>query len=136
MRRRSSVASSMLLRSGREPGPVVMVEIAVLGAGRDNQKVVRHGAGLRRERSWRSRSTPSTSARITVVLRLPAQNAANRRGDVGRRKARGRHLVEQGLEEMIVVTVDHGHVDRRIRERLCRREAGKACPDDDDALAA
>ena len=66
---------------------------------------------------------------------LPAQYAADRRGDVGRRQARGRHLIEQRLEQMVVVPIDHHDVDRRLGERLRGREPAKSCADDDDPLA-
>ena len=59
-------------------------------------------------------STPVTSSISTVALRLVAQDVPDRPGHVGRRQRRGRHLIEQRLEAVMVLPVDH---DRRRRAR-------------------
>ena len=57
-------------------------------------------------------------------------------GDVVlRQRARG-HLIEQGAEELVGMSVDQHDLDpRRALECLRRVEAGEACPDDDDLHA-
>jgi hypothetical protein len=62
-----------------------------------------------------------------------AQHAADRRGDVARGERRGRDLVQQRLEEVVVVPVDQGDVDRRAIERARRAQAPEPAADDDDA---
>jgi hypothetical protein len=63
---------------------------------------------------------------------LPGDDLADRRGDLCRREHRGRDLVQQGLEEVVVAPVDHRHLDRRSRERTNNGEATEAAADDDD----
>jgi hypothetical protein len=46
------------------------------------------------------------------------------------------HLVQQGLEGMMVVPVYQQHVDRRITKGSYGPQAGKATPDHDDARTA
>jgi hypothetical protein len=60
------------------------------------------------------------------------EHIADRRGNVRRRQSGGRHLIEQGLEQMVIMLVDNGDVDRRFGERLGRRQSAKSRPDDDD----
>ena len=67
------------------------------------------------------------------VLRA-RQNAADRRGDIGRRKAGGRHLVEQRLEQVIIVPVDHRDVEGAAGERFRGGQPAKPGTDDDDTL--
>jgi len=43
-------------------------------------------------------------------------------------------LIEQRLEKVVVMAVDHDHVDRRIGEPLGRRQTPKARADNDDVL--
>jgi hypothetical protein len=69
---------------------------------------------------------PRTSVNIGEndrCVRLPAQHAADRRGDIGGRQASRRDLVKQRLEQMVVMTIDHDHIHLRLRGR----EASKAC---------
>ncbi len=74
---------------------------------------------------------PVTSASITLALRWPLQNVANRRGDVGRRKARGRDLVEQRLKQMMIVAVDQRDLERLTGEARGDRQSAEAAADND-----
>ena len=58
-----------------------------------------------------------------------AQNPADRRGNVGRGKRRGRDLIKQRLKEMIIGPVDHGHLHRLVGQALGRLQATKTRPD-------
>ena len=79
--------------------------------------------------SRRLRSTPETSASMTVVLACRARICADRGCDVGRRKSRGRDLVEQRLEQVVVLTVDDDDVDRRpLRSALAAVRPAKPAP--------
>jgi hypothetical protein len=61
------------------------------------------------------------------------QDRTNRRGDVARREAAGRDLVEEGLEEVKVAIVDHGDARSRGREHFGGVEPAESTPDDDHA---
>src|SRR5581483_1227151 len=65
-----------------------------------------------------------------------AEDVTERRRDVSLREDAGRDLVEQRLEEVVRLPVDHGHVDRRAAQRLCRGETAEAAADDHDAMAS
>jgi hypothetical protein len=52
--------------------------------------------------------------------------------DVGGRKSRGGDLVKQGLEQMVVLTVDDDDVGWRRCEALGGGEACEASADNDD----
>ena len=68
--------------------------------------------------------------RIFLVL----QDLADRRGNRRRRKPRGRDLVQEGLEQVMVRTVDDRDADRRPGERLRREQAAKSAAQDDDVF--
>ncbi len=56
------------------------------------------------------------------------------RGDFGGRKPAGRHLIEQGLEEMEVAPVHQGHLQRGAALCLSGVETTKAAADDDHVM--
>ena len=104
------------LQAGRGLLPFVVAEIGVARAGRDHQDSRRECGG----------SSVITMRAVGVdvldlfhqhgrVLLAP-QDAADRHGDLRRRQAGGRHLVEQRLEQMVVAAVDDRHVDRRLAQ--------------------
>ena len=88
-----------------------------------------------RTTSRRSRSIAATLPICTAAFVWPAEDRADRPGDVGRRQGRRRHLVEQRLEQVVVAPVDDDHVGRRAGQRPGRGEAAEAGADDDDARA-
>ena len=63
---------------------------------------------------------------------LPPENVANGPSHVGRRKGRGRDLIEKRLKAMVVMAVDHRDLRPRARERLGSFHACKASAHDDD----
>src|SRR5262249_53014621 len=65
-------------------------------------------------------------------IALLPQDVPDRPGDLGRRQRGGRNLVQQWLKAMMVLAIDHDHVDGNAAERLRRFEAAEACADDDD----
>ena len=67
---------------------------------------------------------------------LLAQDPADRRRDVAGRQRRGRHLIEQRLEQVVVVAIEQRDPDRRAGERARRVEAAESAADDDDAWSA
>ena len=83
----------------------------------------------------RSRSTPVTWPRSTRTFGGLAQDGADGLGDLRRRQAGRRHLVEQRLEEMVVAPVDHGDVGIGAGEAMRGAQAAEAGADDDDVRA-
>ena len=60
--------------------------------------------------------------RILLVAQYPRDG----RGNIGRRQAARRDLIQERLEEVLVAAVDQRHVDRRAGERLCGGEPAEA----------
>ena len=130
---RMAVASSIFLRPRREPLPVG-VAVGVAGAGGEDQVIVGDAFAFD-DRLPGGRIDVRDLAEQHLGVRLVADDAANRRRDVGRGQARGRHLVEERLEEVVVAAVDHGDPGGAPAKRLGRAQAAKARPDNDDAGA-
>ena len=82
----------------------------MLGAGRDDEIVERNAAAFGDDFLGGDIDTRHLRQDHARVL-LPTKNAANRRSDIGRRQARGRDLIEQRLEQMIVVPIDDDDVE-------------------------
>ena len=68
------------------------------------------------------------------VALLPEQVPDGRRNGRGRQPGRG-HLVEQGLEEVVVGLVHQGHIHRRAPQGAGGFEAAEPATDDDHARA-
>ena len=75
---------------------------------------------------------PVTSASITLALRWPLRILRIGRGDIGRRKTRGRDLIEQRLKQVMIVAVDQRDVERLPGEALGDRQSAEAAADNDD----
>ena len=120
---------------GRKFRPIVMREITVLRSRRDNQEIIGH-VSIFGPYGLAGGVDAVDIGKNDGRVGLPAEHASDRRGDVGGRKPGRRDLVEQRLEQMIVVTIDHDHIDRRLRERLGGRQTRKTRADYDDASAA
>ena len=120
---RISIASSSVLSPGAARAPLVVAEVGVARAGRDDERVVvEHAlgaaAGHRREQHLaplevEAATSPSSDLHVALAL----EHAAQRRGDLARRQRARRHLVEQRLEEVEVAPVDERDVDRRAPQR-------------------
>ena len=78
-------------------------------------------------------SIEATSASLTSMLASLAEELAQRVRDVARRELRGRHLVEQRLELVVVVAVDQRDVHVVVLgQPPGAADAGEAAADDDD----
>ena len=117
----------MVFRPGRGRGPVVVTEIGVLRAGREDQVVVGNAAALGDHLAPR-RVDARHLAEHDIDVPRARQDAADRRGDVGRREPGGRHLIEQRLEQVIVVLVDDGDVERLPASALAADSPPKPAP--------
>ena len=121
------------LEAGRELLPLIVAEVGVRGAARDEQIVV---GNLRDRPATTMRaavSMPQHLAHVHGDVALVAQDVAQRRGDRRRREPGGGHLVEQGLEQMMVAAIDQRDLDRRALELAHGPEPGESAADDDDS---
>ena len=105
------VASSMALEARRHLGPFVVAEIRMGRASGEHEVVVgdAHRIDLHEPLAGINGADFGQQHRRVLLL---AQNVADRPGHVGRRERRGRDLVEQRLEAMMVLPVDQSHIDR------------------------
>ena len=117
------------LQARRIIGPFVVTEIGMHSAGRDHQIIVSNVAEIGVQQLLR---------RIDAVhlfhqhrhIRLSAQDVPNWPGHIGRRQRRGRHLIEQRLEAMMVLAIDHDDIGGRASQRLGGFQAAEAGTDD------
>ena len=114
--------------------PLVMTEVVAFAAGRDDQIIVPELLVVDEHRLPLDVDRASFSEKDRRVLLLP-ENATNRFGDRGRREARGRHLVEKRLEEVMVLPIDERQTNQRPGEGACCVEPGKTSPEDQDMRA-
>jgi hypothetical protein len=110
--------------------PVIVTEIAVGGAGSDDQLVVAESLAVGQLDLARGRVHAHDLAQQGGQIALAAEQAARRRGDRRRRQPGGGHLVEQGLEQMVVGLVDEGDVDVRMAQGLGGFQATETAADD------
>ena len=116
--------------------PFGMVEVVMPGAGRHDQRVVADGGPGGQAHLAPVEVEADDFAHEDAGVALPAQQGAERRGDVGRRQAAGRHLIEQRLKEVEVAPVDQRHLDGGLAQGLGGVEAAEAAAHDDDAMLA
>ena len=119
------------LEAGRELLPLRMAEITVAGAARENQVVERNLAIVTEHRPALE-IHPADMAEVNLDVWRSPELHANRNRDVGGIQARGRHLIQQRLEQVMIPMVDEN--DRQIvvvRERLRRVQSGEPCSHDD-----
>ena len=69
------------------------------------------------------------------TLRFGADGAAQRGGDQTGRQDSRRHLVEQGLEEVVVRAIDECYLEARAVESVDRVQAPEPAAHDDDLMA-
>src|SRR4029453_18091743 len=104
------------LKTRGPPLPPLVSEVRVPGSGRDDEIVVREPPVGQQELPA-SPVDPDGVGEENRGVRLPPQDRADGIGDVSRRESRRRHLVEQGLEEVMVAAVDERDADRDVVER-------------------
>jgi hypothetical protein len=59
-------------------------------------------------------------------------DASYRRGDVARVQDRRRHLIEEGLKDVVVAAIDESDVDALAAQPDCRLEASEAPTENDN----
>ena len=123
------------LQARRVYRPIVMAEVAVRCTCGDDQVVVRQRL-LTVEPHLPGRRVDADHLGLqdcqVAALHLGAQRVADRRADGRRAQARGRHLVQQRLEQVVVGAVDQRDLDLRFRERAHRLDAAESAAHDHD----
>ena len=115
------------LESGRDAPPLVVSEVRVGRPGGDDQEVVvDHAVGQEQAIALAVHADGLREQHFDVLL--PAENPADRRGDVARRERRHRHLIQQRLEHVMVAPID----DRDLH-RLTSKRAGRVQPTETSA---
>jgi hypothetical protein len=123
------------LQAGRMGGPAVMAEIAMGRPGREHQNVIGNVA-VRHDYAFAHTVDTSHRAQQHAGIVLAPDQTSNGPGDVGRRQASCRHLVEQWLKEVVVLPVNQGDVHRRLGKPLSDTETSEAGADDYHARAS
>ena len=119
-----------LLEAGRELLPFVVVEVAVPRARRQDEIVVGDALGFGGDDLLALGVHILDAPHENPDVRLVAEQDADRSRDIGRRKAGRRDLIEQGLEQVVVAPVDHGHPAGRVMKAQRRRQAAETGTDD------
>ena len=123
------------LEARRDGRPVVVAEVGVVGAGRDDERVVGDRAAVGQQDLALLRVEADGLAEDDRRVALLAQDRAQRLGDLARRQRAGRDLVEQRLEQVEVAPVDEGQPTSGSMPRLLGRvQPGEAAADDDDPV--
>jgi hypothetical protein len=123
------------LKSGREGLPLVMAEIGIRGAGRDHQVVIGPLA-IGQDHATVGDIEIHYLSEQHFRVAMAAQDRAQRRCDLTRRKPAGGHLVQQRLKEMKIAAIDQGERQRNLAETLSGVKAGETAADNDHAVRA
>ena len=115
------------LQAGGESLPLVVAEIRVGGAGRDDQNVKRERAVGQDHPLGRQVDRRGIGQHDVDVL-LSAEDPADGRRDVGGAQGGRGHLVEQGLKEMVVGAIDDGDPHRRAFQARAAVSPPKPAP--------
>jgi hypothetical protein len=74
-------------------------------------------------------------AQLYIHVGVTFENPAQGKSRIARRQYRGRHLVEQGLELLIVILIDQRDPNIRVRCQFTSTvQTGKPATDDNDVL--
>lgn len=125
------------LHAWGEFGELVVAEVGLPGAGRDDQAVVRALVGVAeqlRDDDLAGQIDVRDIAQQHLHVALLAQDDAGGRRDLALGDDAGRHLVQQRLEEVVGGAGDQLDVDVGMLELLCRREPAEPRSDDHDAM--
>ena len=124
------------LEPGRHGLPLVVPEVGVTGAGRDDQRVVRDRATVGHEDAPPFDVDVDRLAEDHRGVALPAQDRPQRLGDLARRQGARRDLVQHRLEQVEVAPVDQRHRHLRVvTEAPGRVQPAEPASDDHHAVA-
>jgi hypothetical protein len=124
------------LLEGLEPGcvgfPFGVPEVAVLRPGREDQELVRDPAVTARDPALREIDVLD-GPEVDLDVRGALELRPDRHCDVGGVEPRGRDLVQQRLEQVVIAAIDDGHVDVAVPgERLRGFQPRESAADDHD----
>ncbi len=131
MRRRIDEGVVQVLEPGREALPFIVAEVGMRGAAGDQQIVVVDAAAVQ-VNAPRGGIDARDLAHEHGDIALLAQDVAQRRGDRRRRQARGRDLVQQRLEQVMVAAIDQRDFHRRACQLPHRPQSAESATDDHD----
>ncbi len=112
-----------------------MTEIGVHGARRDHKEIVGYGDAVGDD-ALRTRVDRPHFRHEDGRVSLRREHMAYRPRDIRWRKSRRGNLIHQRLEAIMILTVDHRHVDRRMPQRLHGLDAAESRTDDDDSRSS
>ena len=112
--------------------PLVMAEPGIDRARRENQVIVRDIGQVGDQHDLADRVDARRGPHEGADPFHIGEHAADRDRDVGRRQGRGRDLVQQRLEEVVIGLVDDRDEGRRDRKAADQRQATEACADHHD----
>ncbi len=120
------------LESRRIRLPVAVTEVRVLRSGGDDQPVVVDRSAV----GDLDASCGDIDARgiREQHSHVPdaAQDPSDRRGDIAGRERRGRDLIQERLEDVMVATIDQRDANVRVAKSASSGQPAKAAADDDD----
>ena len=119
------------LQSGGVGRPLVVSKVGVGHPGRDDEVVVVEVSVLEEDALLLHLDALDGPHEDRDVALAPEQ-LADWRGDIRGGERRGRHLVEQGLEQVMVALVDQRDADPRDVQLTGRGQATEAATQDDD----
>ena len=120
------------LQGRRIAPPVFVAEVRIADARREDQEVVAERSGVLDSNGPAGEVDRRDLAEKHLCVFLPAKDRANGIGNVTRRQARHRDLIEKWLKEMVVAAIDDRHSHRRTAQPLGCVETAEAAADDDD----
>ena len=108
------------LKSGRQELPIVVTKIGVARAGSEDKIVVGHLPPAHDRDRARHDIDADDLTQHDCNISVGANDAADRCGNVSRRQTSGRHLIEQRLKQVIVLSVNDDDLYRGIGKSLSR----------------
>ena len=123
------------LQAGREGRPLILAEIAVRRAGGQNQIVIWDLLVAHHDSPACSVNGGNRTEQHPDVERV-AKQRAHGRGDIARRKRRGRHLIEKRLKQVVISAIDDRDRRTHTAQRRGTGDAAKSRTDDHYAWQA
>jgi hypothetical protein len=117
---------------GRMLRPVIVAEVAVGRTCSNDERVVRQRAAVIELDGFLRYVDCGCLAEQYRCVFLVGEDVADGCGNRRRRKACGRHLVEQRRKKMVVGPIDYGDFDVRFSQALRGPQAAEAAAEDDD----
>ena len=118
IRRRISTASSRLFNPGAKRLPFIVTEVGMSRTGREDQVIVGNFRVAGFDLSSFATSTDCHFSEHHLDVWKFAEDAADGSCDVGRRKRRGRDLIQERLKQVVICPIDHGHTHRFSTKHL------------------